>query len=129
MTPTTPVRITVNPTDPFHSNITVDGHDITPHVNRYTISHKEGEVPTVVFEGYKLDVVFDGIAEVGILAQEVVVGQAAASFLDAMDHETVQRLVLDADQWLGLGLIPATLKVLADLARGGSGNFSPNRPT
>jgi len=118
-----PVRITVDPESPMRPFVVVDGHDITEHISSYTITHTHGRLPQIVLEGHKLDVVFEGIGEVAIVAPQVAVGEAAATFLSAMDAETVQRLALDAHGWVDGDLIAVALQVLVDLARGGDGKL------
>lgn len=118
-----PVRITVDPDKPLEASVVVDGHDIRGHVSSYTLTQTRGRIPQLVLEGHKLDVVFDGIADVAIVSPQVAVGEAAASFLSAMDPDTVQKLALEAHGWIEGELIAVAIKVLVDLARGGDGKL------
>lgn len=119
-----PVRITVDGPD---AEIAVAGNDVSQHVRSYQLHQRKGEVAQLILEGQRLDVVFDGLAEVNIVAPHVEMGEATAAFLEQMDAETIQALALEAHGWVGDSTTACALKVLIDLARGGDGKIGRPR--
>ncbi|MFE6126730.1 hypothetical protein ACFQ6Q_00435 [Streptomyces sp. NPDC056437] len=115
-----PRKVTIASDGPT-ATVHLDDVDLTEAIRGYTVEHRAGEHPMVVFYAKPgCEAQFDGMAMVAV-GQPADPTEAVAEFLAGIDPAALQSAALNRDDLDGSKneLTTAMLKTLIDYARGG----------
>lgn len=105
-------------TDGLRTHLEVNGTDITDRVESVAFAAGHGQVAQLQLTAYA-EGALEGIAQVVEVRQAEPDGEAIASWLSAMDAETLEKTVTASLGWGGPSYTQALLDHLAKLAAGG----------
>lgn len=111
-----PLREVSITTDGITANLTLNGTNITPMVNGYTIEHHAGQAPIVALHAtpHREGIAFEGLARVVLTDHDQNPADTITAYLGSIDPAALQRAALDRDD-LGDGKTDTTRAILRQL--------------
>ncbi|MFF8458836.1 hypothetical protein ACF06T_30375 [Streptomyces albidoflavus] len=111
-----PLREVSITTDGITANLTLNGTNITPMVQGYTIEHRAGQAPIVALHAtpQQNGVAFDGLARVVLTNHDQDPADTITAYLGSIDPAALQRAALDRND-LGDGKTDTTRAILRQL--------------